>query len=183
MPQTINSSISPKPVSAGPVDGEAHTYIATLTFVSRPVQAVDMNVRYQVYDYDNRTPEFPMTERVSYDNTPSAVTPPIFTEPLGVVRHTFDADFRYMATGRTTAGVGMTRVGEDEAHRIFESTTDNVLRFTFDTVSQTWLTLVRNTSTGGNGAKGSRKGSWSLRPSANSPACGTSTSRRATGIG
>lgn len=141
MPQTINSSISPKPVARSTVDGEAHTSAVTLTFVSRPVQAVDMNVRYQVYDYDNRTPEFPMTERVSYDNTPSAVTPPIFTEPLGVVRHTFDADFRYMATGRTTAGVGMTRVGEERTHRIFESTTDNVVRFTFDTVSQTWLTL------------------------------------------
>ena len=46
-----------------------------------------------------------------------------------------------MATGRTTAGVGFTRVGEERTHRIFESTTDNVVRFTFDTVSQTWFTL------------------------------------------
>ena len=45
MPQTINSSISPKPVARTTVDGEAQTSAVTLTFVSRPVQAVDMNVR------------------------------------------------------------------------------------------------------------------------------------------
>ena len=78
---------------------------------------------------------------VSYYNTPSAVTPPIFTEPLGVVRHLrcglpVHGDGPYDGRGRDS-----TRVGEERTHRIFESTTDNVVRFTFDTVSQTWLTL------------------------------------------
>ena len=58
-----------------------------------------------------------------------------------MVRHTFDADVRYFAAGRTSAGVGFTRLTEERTHRIFESTTDNVVRATFDTMSQSWFTL------------------------------------------
>jgi MtrB/PioB family decaheme-associated outer membrane protein len=141
IPQTINTSFSTAALPRTTVEGEAHTSAVNLTFVSRPVPAVDLNVRYHTYDYDNKTPEFAMSQRVSYDNAPAAVSPPVFTEPFGVVRHTFDADFRYLATGRTSAGVGVTHLTEERSHRIFESTTDNVVRLTFDTMSQAWLTL------------------------------------------
>ena len=67
-----------------------------------------------------------------------------------------------MATGRTTAGVGLTRVGEERTHRIFESTTDNVVRFTFDTVSQTWLTLRAKYEHGQKRGKGIEEGELEL---------------------
>jgi hypothetical protein len=141
IPQTINSAYSTAPLERTTVDGEAHTSAANLTFVSRPARKVDVNLRYQSYDYDNRTPEFSLTERVSFDSTPAAAAPPAVTEPYGVVRRTFDADVRFLAATRTSAGIGLTRLTEERSHRIFESTTDNVVRVTFDTMSQTWLTL------------------------------------------
>ncbi|HEY7501462.1 MAG TPA: MtrB/PioB family outer membrane beta-barrel protein [Vicinamibacterales bacterium] len=141
VPQTINSANTTAPLERQTVEGEARTSSVNLRFTSRPNQFADVTVSYRSYDYDNRTPVFDMTQRVSYDNAPAAVTPPAETEPFGVTRHTFDADFRTTPFGRSTAGVGFTRNSEDRTHRIFEATTDNVFRVTFDTVTRQWFTL------------------------------------------
>jgi hypothetical protein len=112
-----------------------------LAFVSRPTRYVDLNVRYRTYHYDNRTPEFAITERVSYDNTPAALAAPVHTEPFGVLRHTLDADFRTLSVGGASAGIGFSRLEEERTHRIFESTTENVGRVTFDAVGSRWFSL------------------------------------------
>lgn len=139
--QTINSVLRPGALERTTVEGEAHTSAVNLTFVSRPSRFLDIGVRYRSYDYDNRTPEFGMTERVSYDNSVSAVSPPMETEPYGIVRHTFDADFKLIPASGLSAGVGFSRLTDERTHRIFESTTDNVVRLTFDKVSTEWFTL------------------------------------------
>lgn len=141
VPQTINSAVSTAPLERMTVEGEARTSSVSVNFVSRPVRFVDLNVRYRSYDYDNRTPELTLTERVSYDNAPAAVAPPVHTEPYGVTRHTFDADFRLIPRGYTSAGIGFSRIAEDRSHRIFESTTDNTIRLTFDTLGHPWFSL------------------------------------------
>lgn len=141
VPQTINAAISPAPLERSTVDGEARTSAVTLNFVSRPVRYLDMNVRYRSYDYDNRTPEFTLTERVSYDNAPAAVSPPVHSEPYSVLRHVFDADVRIIPRGHASFGIGYTRVGEERTHRIFESTADNTLRLAFDAVGRQWFSV------------------------------------------
>ena len=141
VPQTINSANSTAPLERQTVEGEARTTSVNLRFTSRPSRFSDVVVSYRSYEYDNRTPVFDMTQRVAYDNTPSAVSPPAETEPFGLTRHTFDADFRITPIGSTTAGIGFTRNAEDRNHRIFESTTDNVVRVTVDTVTRQWFTL------------------------------------------
>ena len=52
-----------------------------------------------------------------------------------------DADLKLTPMSGISAGVGFTRLGEERTHRIFESTTDNVVRVTFDTVSNQRFTL------------------------------------------
>jgi hypothetical protein len=141
IPQTINSAIVAAPLPRTTVDGEARTTALNLTWVSRPKRYVDINVGYRQYDYDNRTPEFDMVQRVSYDNTPGAVSPAVPTEPFGVLRHTLDADLKLLPRSGVSAGIGFTRLEEERTHRIFESTTDNVVRVTADAVSNRWFTL------------------------------------------
>ncbi|RPI57629.1 MAG: hypothetical protein EHM55_01205 [Acidobacteria bacterium] len=141
MPQTINSANTTAPLERDRVNGEARTSAVNLTFVSRPTRYADVNVRYRTYDYDNRTPAFSMTQRVSYDNAPSAVTTPVHTEAFGVLRHTLDADFKMTALRFATAGVGFSRLQEERTHRIFESTTENVVRVIFDSVGNGWFSL------------------------------------------
>ena len=141
MPQTINTAIVTAPLERTHVEGEARTTAVNLSFVSRPTRQFDVDVRYRAYDYDNRTPEFALTQRVSYDNTPSNLAVPIHTEPFSLARHTFDADLRYSPMPRAVAGVGFTSQAEDRTHRIFESITDNVLRLTFDSIGTQWFSV------------------------------------------
>jgi hypothetical protein len=122
-----------------------------LSFVSRPNRLLDVSVRYRSYDYDNRTPEFAMTQRVAYDNAPGAATMsslggqtisgPVHTEPFGVIRHTFDADVKVSPMTAAYAGVGYSRIREERNHRVLESTVDDVLRLSFDSVGNQWFSL------------------------------------------
>ena len=142
MPQTINSANPTLPLERDRVNGEARTSAVNLTFVSRPARYMDLNVRYRSYDYDNRTPVFTMKERVSYDNAPAAVVEATAqTEAFSVRRGTLDADFRVSALSFATAGIGYSRLEDERTHRIFESTTDNVFRVTFDSVGNTLFSL------------------------------------------
>jgi MtrB/PioB family decaheme-associated outer membrane protein len=150
MPQTINADTSPLPVDRTDVGGEARTVSYNLSFVSRPSRWFDVNVRFRSYDYDNRTEELHMVQRVAYDNSPNNATYSslgavssgnVHSEPFGVVRHNFDADFRYLPRGGMSAGVGFTLAQEDRTHRFFEESTENVFRLTFDTVGNRWFSV------------------------------------------
>ena len=150
MPQTINADTTPRAVDRTEVGGEARTLSYNLQFLSRPSRWLDMNVRFRSYDYDNRTPEFLMVQRVPYDNSPGNATYTsiggvssgnVHSEPYGVVRHNFDAEVRYLAGGGMTAGIGYTHAQEDRTHRVIEDFSDNILRLTFDTVGNRWYSL------------------------------------------
>jgi MtrB/PioB family decaheme-associated outer membrane protein len=138
MPQTVNTANAGviAPLDRTTVEGEARLSSINLSFVSRPQRTLDFSARYRSYEYDNRTPPFTLTQRVGYDNAPAAVVPPVHTEPFGVLRHTFDADFRYIPRGRLSAGIGYTHQTEERSHRIYESTSDNQLRLTFDAITR-----------------------------------------------
>jgi len=142
------------PLDRATVEGEARTFSTNLNFTSRPNRYVDVSARFRTYDYDNRTPEFALTQRVSYDNAPGVAsmstlggitvpytTNPIHTEAFGVDRNTLDLDFRFTPKAMMVAGVGYTRLGESRSHRVIEDITDHVFRLTFDTVGNRWFTL------------------------------------------
>jgi hypothetical protein len=79
---------------------------------------------------------------VAYDGNPSTIAGGTHTEPFGVVRRNFDAEVKLTPVRGATAGVGFARIDENRSHRIFEETTDNVLRVTFDAIG-TGLFSVR----------------------------------------
>lgn len=141
MPQTVNTANVTAPLERTLLEGEARTLSVNLNFVSRPTRYLDFNLRYRTYDYDNRTPEFAMTQRVAYDNAPSNLAAPVHSEPFGVVRHSVDADVTLTPVSRAAAGIGYTRLTEERTHRIFESTTDDIVRLTFDSVGNQWFSL------------------------------------------
>jgi MtrB/PioB family decaheme-associated outer membrane protein len=141
MPQTINTANVTAPLQRTVVDGQARTMGLNFSFVSRPTANTDFNILFRTYDYDNRTPLLSTSQMVAYDNAPTNLTTPLHTEPFGVLRHTLDADFKFLPRGGTSAGVGFSRLQEERSHRIFESTTDNTLRLIFDSVGNRWVTL------------------------------------------
>jgi MtrB/PioB family decaheme-associated outer membrane protein len=141
IPLTANSLTPALALDRPAVNGEARTNNVNLSFTSRPANRVNVNVRYKYFDYDNRTPEFTLTQRVAYDNAPSTLNPAVHSEPFGVLRHTFDADAKYSPTTALTAGVGFSSIQEERSHRIFQSTTDNVVRVLVDSFGSQWFTV------------------------------------------
>ena len=142
LPFTINTALPAVPLPRSTVDGEARTNAVHLTFTSRPVRAADITVRYRTYEYDNRTPEFAVSQRVAYDNTVSTLAEPVHTEPFAITRDTFDADLRWgLPLPGASAGVGYSRLGEDRTHRIFDSTIEHQLRLTFDLIGRQSMSL------------------------------------------
>jgi hypothetical protein len=157
MAQTVNSVNLAllQPLPRNTVQGEARTTGANLSFTSRPSRATDLSVRYRLYHYDNRTPEFVMAQRVSYDNTPAAATfstlgrsPSVSpltveSEPFGIKRQTLDADFRFRPTGMNvgTAGIGYSLNKEDRTLRLFEATKEDGVRVTYDLTGNSWFSL------------------------------------------
>lgn len=144
LPQTSNSAVLALagPTNRATINGEAKTTAMTASFVSRPSEYVNVNLRYRYFDYDNRTPEYHQTLRVSYDG--SVATRDLHSEPFGVTRQTTEADLQFTPKGPASMTVGVSRIKEDKTHRIFESTVDNAFRIKFDTLS-TGLVSVRAT--------------------------------------
>lgn len=148
MPLTVNSTVVAQPFVRTTVDGEARTMATNLNFTSRPAKKVNVNLRFRSYDYDNRTPPFAVRQYTGYDGAARAVASQVCgvgdavcTEPFGVTRQTFDADVNLTPIPAASIGLGYTRLGEDRNHRIFESTTDNVLRLALDSIGTGRFTL------------------------------------------
>ena len=156
MPQTVNQLNAGviTPLDRTTVDGEARMLTTNLHFSSRPSRYFDISARFRTYDYDNRTPEFAMTQRVSYDNQPGVAsmstlggttvpftTSPIHTEPFGVSRQTFDIDVRTTPWTPLIIGVGYSMLGEERTHRLIEDTTDHIYRLTVDSIGNRWFTV------------------------------------------
>jgi MtrB/PioB family decaheme-associated outer membrane protein len=141
LPFTINTALVSPALDRPETEGHARTSTVNVTFTSRPTSVVDLDVRYRMYDYDNRTPEFTTTQRVAYDDRVTNVNPPVHTEPFGIRRDTFDADLRISPVRGLSAGIGYSRLGEDRPHRIFEEVSEDVLRVIADSIGHRWFTV------------------------------------------
>ena len=143
LPFTVNTALPVLPLDRPTTEGHARTSSVNLNFISRPVKALDIDIRFRTYDYDNKTPQFLVTQRVAYDNAVSAVTNPALqeTEPFGVKRSTFDADVRLSPKSAFSGGIGVGHQSEERTFRIFEKITDDTLRVVFDSVGNTRVTL------------------------------------------
>lgn len=148
MPFTINSQVTAQPLVRDTVDGEARTTASTLTLTSRPTRAVGITARYRWYEYDNRTPQFALRQYEAYDGSPSTIDTQdcrdedaVCTEPFGVKRQTFDVDLRLTPMTGAAVGIGYTRLDEGRSHRIYDTTAEDVVRVSFDSVGTQFVTL------------------------------------------
>jgi MtrB/PioB family decaheme-associated outer membrane protein len=137
LPLTINSALNAPSTafSRTTISGEAKTTALNLSFVSRPSSKVNVNVRYRLFDLDNRTPEFKSTLRVGYDASLSTPAAPAESEPFGMKRQTLDGDVRFNLAGPVAMTLGLSRNQEDRTHRIFESTVDTSYHVKLDSLS------------------------------------------------
>jgi MtrB/PioB family decaheme-associated outer membrane protein len=140
LPYTINSAIAPIPLARPSAEAEARIVSMNYRLTSRPTNTVWLNGQVRVYDYDNRTPHFPVTQ---YVRTDSGVADSLTggSEPFGYKRHfaDFDASFAPIRFVALRAGYGLEH--DDRTFRFLDETTEQTLRAALDSTSLNWGSL------------------------------------------
>ena len=131
IPFTINSAIAPIPLARPTAEADARITAMNYTVTSTPLREVWLSARYKRYDFDNRTPVFPVTTYVRTDQT--AVTSLLGgSEPLGYIRNNFDADASFTPLRFTALRAGYSREEISRTHRFIETTVENTARASID---------------------------------------------------
>ena len=137
LPHTINTSIDPIPLARETAEAEARVTSMTYRFTSRPVRMLWLNAQYRLYDYDNRTPHFPVTQYVRLDgNVGTSATGG--SEPFAMSRHFFDVDASLTPFRHLAFRVGYGREHDDRSYRYLEETTEDVVRASVDAAGFAW---------------------------------------------
>jgi MtrB/PioB family decaheme-associated outer membrane protein len=140
LPFTINTAIAPIPLPRESAEAKALITSMNYRFTSRPTPTTWFTASYRLYDFDNQSEPFPLTNVVRLDGT-LAPSPAAESEPLGYTRHFADVDvsstkFRYVAL---RAGYGAER--DHRTHRYVETTTDHQVRASVDSTGLSWGSL------------------------------------------
>jgi len=140
LPYTINTALPVFPLERQTADVSADVTGVYAGLNSRPSDRSWLTVRYKLYDYDNRTPEFPVTDFVNYDTSVAAFAEG-GTDTLSYKRQYFDADYSYNIAPFTALKAGYGLESDKRTFRQFENTKDQTFRVSLDTTGTTWLML------------------------------------------
>jgi MtrB/PioB family decaheme-associated outer membrane protein len=138
LPHTINSALPVIPLARSTADVSADVTGAYLGLTSRPTDNLWLSTRYKLYDYDNTTPEFPVTQAVRADQTVEAWEPGS-TSIFSYKRQYFDADMSYNLSRFTALKFGYGVETDRRTFRQFEKTADHTVRVSLDTTGLSWL--------------------------------------------
>ncbi len=131
LPFTINTAIAPPPLARPTAQAESQMTIANFTFAMRPASIFSLAARYRYSDVDVDTPIFDRSQgSVSYDT--NLVASADASRYHSVRRSTFDADAAVDLVRYTQLKVGYSSLGSDYTHRIWESTSEDVVRVSVD---------------------------------------------------
>jgi len=140
LPFTINTALATPSLERTSVEGEAAVTSALLRYTARPNRWVWVNASYRLYDFDNKTPHLAVPQQIKYDQAVQTATLPE-TEPLSFTRALFEADASFTPFRHGALRTGYAREDVDRSFRLFETTTDHVLRLSYDVTSLDWITL------------------------------------------
>lgn len=139
-PFTINSALPQLTLPRASAEADARVFSTNLSLVSRPRNEWQFTARVRRYDYDNQIPHTSIPQFINYD-TSVATSSTGGPEPFAHSRTNFDADAIYTGLSALALTAGYTRNNTGHDFRIFESTGENVLRLSADTVGSQWVTF------------------------------------------
>jgi MtrB/PioB family decaheme-associated outer membrane protein len=141
LPETTNTALPTYGLNRTTSEGDGRTTSGNFIFTSRPIRALDLDMRYRYYDYDDETPVATQVGgRVDYDvnNEVAPLTPPNATVPFGLVSQTVDASAN-VDLGFGEVGAAYSLDDSTYTNRIFQGSVTNAERVTFDTTGNHWL--------------------------------------------
>lgn len=140
LPHTINTAIAPIPLARATAQAEARILSMNYRLTSRPTPMLWLNGQFRLYDYDNRTPHFPVGQYVRVDSG-AATSLTGGSEPFGYTRHFVDLDASFTPLTFAAFRLGYGRERDDRTFRYFEKTTEHVVRASIDSTALAWGSL------------------------------------------
>jgi MtrB/PioB family decaheme-associated outer membrane protein len=142
LPETTNTTLPVFTLDRTTSEGDARTTSGNFILTSRPIRAVDVDVRYRYYDFNDRTPiATQLGGRVEYDSTvelaPLTGNP---TTQYSLTSQNVDASAN-VDLGPASVGAGYSRDDSTYTSRLFQGSVNNAGRITFDTTGLPWLAL------------------------------------------
>jgi MtrB/PioB family decaheme-associated outer membrane protein len=131
LPFTINTALSPIALPRDTAEAEARIAAVNLGINSRPVRDLWLNARYRLYDFDNQTPHFAVSNFVRFDQTftQSATGG---SEPFGYRRQFFDVDTSVTKLRGVALRAGYGFEQDHRSFRFLDQTTEHTLRASVD---------------------------------------------------
>jgi MtrB/PioB family decaheme-associated outer membrane protein len=139
LPATINTALVNPKLERPTAEAEARIVATNVNFNSRPVRNLWLNAKYRFYDYDNRTPAFFIGTMPVGDSSQGTAHE---TEPASFRRHNADVDLSFAPWSAVGFKVGYGFEGADRTFRIFESTTDHVVRASADVTGNRYVSVL-----------------------------------------
>jgi MtrB/PioB family decaheme-associated outer membrane protein len=137
MPFTINSAIAPIPLPRDTAEAKAVITSMNYRYTSRPTANTWFTGSYRLYDYDNRSEPFPLTDVVRLDQT-LAPSPSTESEPFGYTRQFADVEGSYTRFRSVALRAGYGVEHDTRTYRYLESTTDHQVRASIDSSGLSW---------------------------------------------
>ena len=140
LPFTINSTIAPIPLARSSAEANAQIASVVTRITSRPSPRLWLNGQYRLYDYDNRTPVFPVSQYVRVDSG-AAASLTGGSEPFGYTRQFADLDGSYTPSRFVALRLGYGVERDDRTFRFLDQTTEHTVRASVDSAGLVWGTL------------------------------------------
>jgi len=140
IPFTVNSALASPPLDRPTADAKARVTASALSFNTRAIDHVALNVRFRTYDFNNETPIFHVTQTVSYDTNLSAYAPGSNTI-FSFNRKTFDADASWTPLTHAALRAAYTRDNLSQTFRTFDTQHEDWLRLSADATGIKMMTL------------------------------------------
>ena len=137
LPFTINTAIAPIPLPRETAEGEARVTSMHYRVTSRPAPMLWLNAQFRLYDFDNRTPHFPVAQYVRLDGV-AAASVTGGSHPFEYQRQFVDLDASVTPVRHLAFRVGYGREADDRSYRYFEETTEHVVRASIDSTAFAW---------------------------------------------
>ncbi|NOT28640.1 MAG: MtrB/PioB family outer membrane beta-barrel protein [Acidobacteria bacterium] len=137
LPFTINTAIPAIALSRPSAEAEARIVSMQYRLTSRPTSLLWLNGQFRLYDYDNRTPPFPVSDYVRVDSG-AAASLTGGSEPFGYTRQFADLDASLTPTRFVAFRVGYGREEDDRTFRFLDETTEQVFRASVDSTGLAW---------------------------------------------
>lgn len=138
-PPSVNTALVLPTLERATAETRADIRTMLFGFNSRPTSNLLLTAKYRYYDYENKTPHFAVSNAIIGDWANG--TQFHETEPASFKRKTLDLDASFTPFRYAGFGVGYGREDGDRTWRIFEKTTEDVLRLTFDSLGNQYVSL------------------------------------------